>query len=64
MANKILGFDSAKEEAKRIGRDNMMISAPLVFELIRRIESLEDFLNWALEEGATDDDIRLALDGI
>ena len=38
MADKILGFDSAKDEAKRIGRDNMMISAPLVFELCEEIE--------------------------
>ena len=49
MANKILGFDSAKEEAKRIGRDNMRISAPLVFELCEEIENLQAQVN-ALEE--------------
>jgi hypothetical protein len=49
MADKILGFDSAKEEAKRIGRDNMMISAPLVFELCKEIENLQAQVN-ALEE--------------
>jgi len=49
MADKILGFDSAKDEAKRIGRDNMMISAPLVLELCEEIENSQAQIS-ALEE--------------
>ena len=41
MFKEILGMDAAKAEAKRIGLNNMTISAPLVLEMAERIEDLE-----------------------
>ena len=50
MTDSVLGMASAKSEALKMGKRNIEVSAPMIVELVDRIEELEKLIGQVYED--------------